>query len=102
LYFDSANATKNSINELSVATNSSHKLRVISSIFPIDKFIKIGDDMIQSSILFPTRIESHDFEPTIIQIQTVDSANVLVYNDLGLKIGLQKLIMHIKLVLVRV
>jgi len=40
LDFDSANATRNSINELRVATNSSHKLRVISTIFPIDKFIK--------------------------------------------------------------
>ena len=30
--------------------------------------------MIQSSILFPTGIDPHDFEPTINQIQTVDSA----------------------------
>jgi ABC-type Zn uptake system ZnuABC Zn-binding protein ZnuA len=66
---------------LSAVTNSSHKLRIISSIFPIDKFIKkIDDDMIQSSILFPTGIESQDFEPTLNQIQTVDSADVLVYD----------------------
>jgi zinc transport system substrate-binding protein len=30
--------------------------------------------MIQSSILFPTGIDPHDFDPTINQIQTVDSA----------------------------
>lgn len=30
--------------------------------------------MIQSCILFPTGIDPHDFEPTINQIQTVDSA----------------------------
>jgi ABC-type metal ion transport system, periplasmic component/surface adhesin len=40
--------------------------------------------MIQSSILFPTEIEPHDFEPTINQIQTVDSADVLVYYGLGI------------------
>ena len=85
LYFNTTIATKNSINELSPATNSSHKLRVVSSFFPIDEFVKkIGGDMIQSSILIPTGIEPHDFEPTINQIQTVDSADVLVYNGLGI------------------
>ena len=47
--------------------------------------------MIQSSILFPTGIESHDFEPTIIQIQTVDSANVLVYKGLGIENWITKI-----------
>ena len=41
--------------------------------------------MIQSSILFPTGIGPHDFEPTINQIQTVDSANVVVYYGLGIE-----------------
>jgi zinc transport system substrate-binding protein len=92
LYFDPANATKNSINELSPATNSSHKLRVVSSFFPIDEFVKkIGGDIIQSSILIPTGIEPHDFEPTINQIQTVDSADVLVYNGLGIENWITKI-----------
>ena len=92
LYFDTANATKNSINELSLATNSSHKLRVVSSFFPIDEFVKkIGGDLIQSSILIPTGIEPHDFEPTINQIQAVDSADVLVYNGLGIENWITKI-----------
>jgi len=92
LYFNTTNATKNSINELSPATNSSHKLRVVSSFFPIDEFVKkIGGDMIQSSILIPTGIEPHDFEPTINQIQTVDSADVLVYNGLGIENWITKI-----------
>jgi len=92
LYFDTANATKNSINELSLATNSSHKLRVVSSFFPIDEFVKkIGAEIIQSSILVPTGIEPHDFEPTINQIQTVDSADVLVYNGLGIENWITKI-----------
>jgi zinc transport system substrate-binding protein len=77
---------------LSPATNSSHKLRVVSSFFPIDEFVKkIGGDMIQSSILIPTGIEPHDFEPTINQIQTVDSADVLVYNGLGIENWITKI-----------
>jgi len=92
LNFDTANATKNSINELSPANNSSHKLRVVSSFFPIDEFVKkIGGDIIQSSILIPTGIEPHDFEPTINQIQTVDSADVLVYNGLGIENWITKI-----------
>jgi len=92
LYFNTTNATKNSINELSPATNSSHKLRVVSSFFPIDEFVKkISGDMIQSSILIPTGIEPHDFEPTINQIQTVDSADVLVYNGLGIENWITKI-----------
>jgi zinc transport system substrate-binding protein len=87
-----ANATKNSINELSPANNSSHKLTVVSSFFPIDEFVKkIGGDIIQSSILIPTGIEPHDFEPTINQIQTVDSADVLVYNGLGIENWITKI-----------
>ena len=92
LYFNTTIATKNSINELSPATNSSHKLRVVSSFFPIDEFVKkIGGDIIQSSILIPTGIEPHDFEPTINQIQTVDSADVLVYNGLGIENWITKI-----------
>jgi len=92
LYFNTTIATKNSINELSPATNSSHKLRVVSSFFPIDEFVKkISGDMIQSSILIPTGIEPHDFEPTINQIQTVDSADVLVYNGLGIENWITKI-----------
>ena len=73
-------------------TNFSHKLRVVSSFFPIDEFVKkIGGDIIQSSILIPTGIEPHDFEPTINQIQTVDSADVLVYNGLGIENWITKI-----------
>jgi zinc transport system substrate-binding protein len=47
--------------------------------------------MIQSSILFPTGIEPDDFEPTINQIQTVDSADVLVYCGSGIENWITKI-----------
>jgi zinc transport system substrate-binding protein len=82
------NTTKpasNSNNEFNAVTNSSHKLIVVSSFFPIGEFVKkIGGERVESSLLIPKGIEPHDFEPTINQIQTADTADVLVYNDLGI------------------
>ena len=73
-------------------TNSSDKLVVISSFFPIDEFVrKIGGVAVQSSVLVPPGVEPHDFEPTINQIQALNSADVLVYNDLGLENWIQKI-----------
>ena len=73
-------------------TNSSDRLVVISSFFPIDEFVKkIGGDVVQTSVLIPVGVEPHDFEPTINQIQMLNSADVLVYNDLGLENWIQKI-----------
>jgi zinc transport system substrate-binding protein len=72
--------------------SNSHKLIVVSSILPIDEFVKkIGGDMIESSLVLPAGIEPHDFDPTINQIQTIGSADVLVYNGLGIENWLTKI-----------
>jgi zinc transport system substrate-binding protein len=52
---------------------------------------KIGGDLIQSSLLIPNGIEPHDFEPTINQIRSVNSADVLVYNGLGFESWIDKI-----------
>ncbi|HEX5573753.1 MAG TPA: metal ABC transporter substrate-binding protein, partial [Nitrososphaeraceae archaeon] len=73
-------------------TNSSHKLTVISSFFPIDEFVeKVGGDNVESSLVIPAGIEPHDFEPTIAQIQNIDSADALVYNGLGIENWITKI-----------
>jgi zinc transport system substrate-binding protein len=77
---------RNSNGGLNSFANTSHSLSVVSSFFPIDEFVKkIGGDIVESSLLIPAGVEPHDFEPTINQIQTVDSADVLVYNGLGIE-----------------
>lgn len=90
----SANKTEvNSVNGSNNISNLSHKLTVVSSIFPIDEFVKkVGGDMIESSLIIPTGIEPHDFDPTISQIQTISSADVLVYNGLGIENWLTKIV----------
>lgn len=78
--------------EGTVLNNSSKKLIVVSSIFPIFDFVnKIGDDKISSSLIIPAGIEPHDFDPTISQIQTINSADIIVYNGLGIENWLTKI-----------
>jgi len=72
--------------------NTSHRLKVVSSFFPIGEFVKkIGGNLIDSSLLIPVGIEPHDFEPTIKQIQNVSSADVLIYNGLGMESWIDKM-----------
>ena len=93
LNLESANNTNvNSIENLKNVSNSSQKLVVISSILPIDEFVKkVGGEMIESSLIIPAGIEPHEFDPTINQIQTISSAEVLVYNGLGIENWLTKI-----------
>ncbi|HJR84549.1 MAG TPA: zinc ABC transporter substrate-binding protein [Nitrososphaeraceae archaeon] len=90
---ESANNTdQNPVNDTNNASDSSHKLSVISSIFPINEFVKkVGGNMITSTLIIPAGIEPHDFEPTISQIQTISSADVLIYNGLGIENWLTKI-----------
>jgi zinc transport system substrate-binding protein len=84
------NETLNSL--VTISNNSSKKLSVVSSIFPIYDFVnKIGGDKISSSLIIPAGIEPHDFDPTIRQIQTINSADVMIYNGLGIENWLTKI-----------
>ena len=93
LNLESANKTHtNPVNDEKKVSNSSHKLVVISSVLPIHEFVKkVGGDMIESSLIIPPGIEPHDFDPTINQIQTISTADVLVYNGLGIENWLTKI-----------
>ena len=86
------NSARDSNNESNSIPNLSHKLKVVSSFFPIGEFVKkIGGNLIESSLLIPARNEPHDFEPTINEIQSVNSADVLVYNGLGIENWIDKI-----------
>jgi zinc transport system substrate-binding protein len=91
----SANLTDTTIEKTTSAqstTSSSHKLKVMSSFYPIYEFgKKVGGDKIDSLILIPSGMEPHDFEPTINQIQTANSADALIYNGLGFEKWIDKI-----------
>jgi zinc transport system substrate-binding protein len=62
------------------------KIKVVASFFPIYEFVKaVGGDRIDASVLIPIGAEPHDFDPTIQQIQNVQTADMLVYNGAGME-----------------
>lgn len=78
-------------------TNHS-KLRIIASFYPIYYFIKeIGGVRVDIETLIPIGVEPHDFEPTIQQIQNAESADMFVYNGIGLEKWIDKINSKIKI-----
>jgi zinc transport system substrate-binding protein len=77
------------INNNTTRTQGSYnqaKIKVVASFFPIYEFVKaVGGDKIDASVLIPVGAEPHDFDPTIQQIQNVQSADMLVYNGAGME-----------------
>lgn len=75
---------QNPVSNSTLQLEINNKLKVVSSFFPIDQFVgKVGGEAIERMLLIPKGVEPHDYEPTIKDIQRVDSADVLVYNGLG-------------------
>jgi zinc transport system substrate-binding protein len=75
---------QNPVSNSTLQLEINSKLKVVSSFFPIDQFVgKVGGEAIERMLLIPKGIEPHDYDPTIKDIQRVDSADVLVYNGLG-------------------
>jgi zinc transport system substrate-binding protein len=65
---------------------STSKLKVVASFFPVYEFLRIvGGDKVDASVLIPIGAEPHDSDPTIQQIQGVESAAILVYNGAGME-----------------
>lgn len=75
---------QNPVSNSTLQLEINSKLKVVSSFFPIDQFVgKVGGEAIERMLLIPKAVEPHDYEPTIKDIERVDSADVLVYNGLG-------------------
>jgi len=75
---------QNPVSNSTLQLEINSKLKVVSSFFAIDQFVgKVGGEAIERMLLIPKGVEPHDYEPTIKDIQRVDSADVLVYNGLG-------------------
>ena len=85
--FSSYNTTSTNTPASSGTINiSTPKLKVVASFFPIYEFVKkVGGEKVDASVLVPIGTEPHDFDPTIQQIQGVESAAILVYNGGGME-----------------
>ena len=82
----SANTTNSPIPSGTTPNTSTYKIKVVASFYPVYEFVKkVGGDKVDASVLIPIGAEPHDFDPTIQQIQGVESAAMLVYSGAGME-----------------
>ena len=68
------------------AGSSSAKLKVVASFYPMADFAqKIGGNRVEVTNLVPAGTEPHDWEPSTADMQTLEAANVFVYNGAGME-----------------
>ena len=59
-------------------------LKVISSFNPLHEFSQIvGQEKIDATLLVPVGVEPHDWEPTIKDVQQMQSSDLIVINGIG-------------------
>ena len=64
----------------------SQKPRVFTSIYPLSFLVeRIGGDRVELTSLIGVGMEAHDFEPSIKQMRNLETADLFVYNGLGLE-----------------
>ena len=62
----------------------SDKLQVISSFYPLHEFAQnVGKEKVDTILLVPLGVEPHDWEPTIKDVQKMQSANLILINGMG-------------------
>lgn len=72
---------------------TSTKLNVIATFYPLADFAQnVGGDKVTVSILVPETVDVHDFEPTPSSISAVSTADVLIYNGVGLEPWIQNVV----------
>jgi len=68
-------------------------LKVLASFYPLYEFTKtIGGERIDVSVIVPSGIEPHDWEPTIQDLQKMQNADMIVINGVGLEPWITKLV----------
>jgi zinc transport system substrate-binding protein len=92
-----ANSSSNNSNGGGIAgivsgATPASKIRIVASFYPIYEFAKqVGGNKVEVSTLIPVGVEPHDYEPTVQQILTAQSSDILVYNGAGLEPWIKKI-----------
>ncbi|HXU96092.1 MAG TPA: metal ABC transporter substrate-binding protein, partial [Candidatus Nitrosotalea sp.] len=67
--------------------------KILVTFYPIYKFTKaVGGDKVDVSIIIPSGVEPHDWEPTIQDIENLKNAKMVVINGAGLESWIPKLV----------
>src|SRR3989304_7231373 len=69
------------------------QLKVLASFYPLYEFTKIiGGERIDVSVIVPSGIEPHDWEPTIQDLKKMQNADIIVINGIDLEPWITKLV----------
>lgn len=78
-------------NDVSQQISEQHKILV--TFYPIYKFTKaVGGDKVDVSIIIPSGVEPHDWEPTVQDIENLKKANMIIINGAGLEPWISKIV----------
>jgi zinc transport system substrate-binding protein len=67
--------------------------KILVSFYPIYKFTKaVGGDKIDVSVIIPSGVEPHDWEPTIQDIENLKNAKMVIINGAGLESWITKFV----------
>ena len=67
--------------------------KVLVTFYPLYQFTKaVGGDKIDVSVIIPSGVEPHDWEPTVQDIELLKNANLIIINGAGLEPWISKLV----------
>ena len=67
--------------------------KVLVTFYPLYKFTKaVGGDKIDVSVIIPSGVEPHDWEPTVQDVQRLKNADLVIINGAGLEPWISKFV----------
>ncbi len=77
-------------------SSKDEKIKVVVSFNPLKEYVKaIGKDKVEIKSIIPEGSEPHDFEPKIRDMESINSANIFVYNGFGMEACVDKTLKNI-------
>lgn len=71
----------------------SEKHKILVTFYPIYKFTKaVGGEKVDVSVIIPSGVEPHDWEPTVQDIERLKQSNMIIINGAGLESWISKLV----------
>ncbi|MHB8601395.1 MAG: metal ABC transporter substrate-binding protein [Nitrosotalea sp.] len=69
------------------------KNKILVTFYPIYQFTKaVGGEKVDVSVIIPSGVEPHDWEPTVQDIENLKKANMVIINGAGLEPWISKLV----------
>jgi len=67
--------------------------KILVTFYPIYKFTKaVGGEKVDVSVIIPSGVEPHDWEPTVQDIEVLKNARLVIINGAGLESWISKLV----------